>query len=411
MCNVTGCDEGYSQVGNSCISCPEDNVCNDGMQQTCASLTNNMYPKSDAGTTDVAMCYTECKLSANAAIMEGRDYYKSPDTCKIKRCMLGYALSNDQCVECPEGSFCDGTTDPTTPGDDIKSCADLGTGEWENSLPGSTDTSDCYKICTEKSLENGTAIPITDKAFYPNQCEYRGISDTGNPCDIVDDVCVEISCNAGYEMKNGKCVECYREHAISYTDTGVCHIAECTLGYHPVADKCEPNVQECQVPNAIYAEKVWDTSNKTFGPCTIKECDYGYHVASNACVSDIQPCNVENGVGLKEWDVKAKKWGDCIATSCNPGYTNDPSETNEHTKQCGECKNKYSVLGKVAASSYVQGCEIASCLYQGELYNLEYNECVPICPLSEYEDETGTMVWDESREKCVRTCKDGYTMW
>ena len=410
-CNVTSCDEGYSQVGNTCINCPAGSVCDGGTQETCASLTDGLYPESDAGTTDVAMCYAECKLAANAAAMEGRDYYQGVDTCEIKRCQAGYTLDNGQCVECPEGSFCDGTVDPTDPGDDIKSCADLGNGEWSMSLPGAKDESGCYKKCEAYDVINGTAVPVSDKAFYPDDCEFEGQSDTGNPCDIIDGVCVEKSCNAGYEMKDGVCVPCDREYALSYKDGGVCQIAECVLGYHPEGDRCVGNIQECTAPNAVSAERTWDNEKNAFGSCMIKECEYGYHVASNACVSDVQPCNIENGSGFKEWNHDLNKWGECVATLCNPGYTNDPSETNEHTKQCGECKNKYSVLGKLAASSYVQGCEIASCMYQGELYNLEYNECVPICPTEEYEDETGTMVWDESRKKCVRTCKEGYTMW
>ena len=410
-CYVTKCDEGFSQVGNTCINCPEGSVCSDGKQETCASLTDGKYPKSDQGTTDVAMCYTDCKIASNAAAMEGRDYYQSPDTCKIKRCLAGYTLENGQCVECPEGSFCDGTTDPDNPGDDVKSCADLGDGDWKYSMPGATDESGCYQTCQAYEVIYGMAIPVADKAFYPEECEYRGESDTGNPCEIIDGVCVETSCNPGYEMKDGICVDCDREYALSYREGGICQVAECVLGYHPNGDKCETNVQSCTAPNAISAERTWDYSKNAFGSCMIKECDYGYHLALNACVSDVQPCNVENGAGFKEWDSAINDWGECVATLCNPGYTNDPSETNEHTKQCGECKNKYSVLGKLAASSYVQGCEIASCMYQGELYNLEYNECVPICPMSEYEDETGTMVWDESRKKCVRTCKEGYTMW
>ncbi|MBO8425532.1 MAG: hypothetical protein IAC69_03585, partial [Proteobacteria bacterium] len=93
--------------------------------------------------------------------------------------------------------------------------------------------------------------------------------------------------------------------------------------------------------------------------------------------------------------------------------TNDPSETNEHGVQCGVCANRFGARGEpaVAVSSYVQGCEIASCMYQGELYNLENNECVRICPLKEEEDETGTRVWDPMREKCVTTCNDGYIPW
>jgi len=100
-----------------------------------------------------------------------------------------------------------------------------------------------------------------------------------------------------------------------------------------------------------------------------------------------------------------------VATSCDPGYTTDPAETNERTKPCGQCKNKFSVLGEVAVSSYVRECEIASCLYQGELYNLDNNECVPICDINGYEDETGTMKWNKVTKKCERTCKSGYSMW
>ena len=408
-CNVTACDTGYSQVGNECINCPENNVCTNGEQKTCAELTGDEYPYSDTGTTDVAFCYANCDMADNAAAMTGRDYYTAPDTCEIAQCTAGYTLDGGECAECPAGSFCDGGT----PGDDAHACADLGDGDWEYSAPGATDESGCYQICEEYDITNGTAIPINEQAFYPNECEYRGESDTGNPCEIVDGVCVEISCKPEYEMKNGVCVPCARDYALTYEPEGNCRVATCELGYHPNGDQCENNIRQCNITNAIYAEQEWDFKRGAFGACIVKECDYGYHIASNACVTDTQPCVVENGTGYQEWDARAGKWGECVATYCEPGYTNDPSESNEPTKQCGECRNKYSVLGQqaVAASTYIQGCEIGACLYQGELYNLENNECVPICPMEEYEDETGTMIWDDSRKKCVRTCKEGYTMW
>ena len=323
-----------------------------------------------------------------------------------------YTGSGTTCEQCIENYYCPGGYFQTDTGsadpESLKACI----GKWKLSEPGASKETDCYMVCENKSVENGIAIPENDKEYFATYCLYEtGISDDGNPCDIVDNVCVETSCKVGYEMKDRRCVECNRENAISYKDGGICQIKECVSGFHPVGDRCELDVQSCTAPNAILAEREWDYKNNSFGPCTIKECDYGYHVASNACVSDVQPCNVENGTGFKEWDDRSKKWGDCVATSCAPGYTNDPSESNEPNQQCGECKNKYSVLGKLAVSSYVQGCEIASCMYQGELYNLEYNECVPICPLEEYSDETGSMVWDESRKECVHTCNEGYTMW
>lgn len=410
-CTVVGCDSGFSQVGNTCVKCPAGSVCTGGEQKTCSSLTDGKYPLSDLGTTDAAMCYKDCALGTNAAAMGGRDYYKAPDTCKIVRCKAGYKLSDGVCTLCPAGSFCDGTTDPENPGDDITSCADLGDGSWEFSVAGATDAKGCYRKCEEYRVENGTAIPINDKEFYPNQCQYKGISDTGNPCDITDGVCIETSCNNNYEMINGSCKPCNRENALSYKPNGNCVIASCITGYHPNGQVCEEDIKECTVPNAVYAEHKWDTKLNAFGTCIVKECEDGFHLASNACVSDVQPCTVENGTGFKEWNHATNNWGSCEATSCDPGYTNDPTETNERAKQCGQCKNKFSVLGELAASSYVRGCEIASCMYQGELYNLENNECVPICDVNGYEDETGTMKWDPVRKKCVRTCKEGYTMW
>ena len=414
-CYVTMCDEGFSQVDNTCINCPADNVCTDGKQETCYNLTRGTYTKSDPGTTDVAMCYRDCAVSPNAATMGGRDYFGPdvPDTCEITRCLAGYTLEKGRCVECPAGSFCDGTIDPVVPGDDVQSCADLGDGSWTESAPNAADAGDCYQMCEPYEVVNGTAVPVEEKAYWPNECEYKGESTTGNPCEIIDGVCIETSCNGGYEMIDGVCEPCERENAITYKDTGVCQVASCTYGYHPNGDQCEYDIQECELPNAVYAEREWNYRENKFGACVPQECESGFHVANNACVTDVQPCNVEHGTGLKEWNHDTNDWGECVAMTCNPGYTSDPTQSNEPTKPCGECRNKYGALGRQVVSSYAQECEIASCMYQGELYNLENGECVQICPFEEYTDPegTGTMVWDEGRKKCVRTCAPGYTLW
>lgn len=188
-------------------------------------------------------------------------------------------------------------------------------------------------------------------------------------------------------------------------------VYDCENGYHLDDGDCISDVRTCNAPNAMTAVQTWDSKMGAWSLCTIVECNNGYHVASNACVLDIQACDIEHGTGIREWDYKTNAWGDCVVTSCNAGYTDDPYESDEPTKQCGRCKNAYSVLGEVAVSSYVSGCEIAACLYQGELYNLENNECVPICPMDLYSDDTGTMKWNPRTKKCERECFDGYTLW
>ena len=51
----------------------------------------------------------------------------------------------------------------------------------------------------------------------------------------------------------------------------------------------------------------------------------------------------------------------------------------------------------------------SSCLYQGELYALENNECRLIC--DEYSDETGRRYWNEHTKKCEHDCETGYMNW
>ena len=406
-CTVTSCDEGFSQVGNECVNCPANSVCSDGTQKTCAELTNGEYPLSDAGTTDVAMCYKNCALADNAASMSGRDYQGAPDTCAIKRCAAGWHLDNGVCVLCPEGSFCGDPDNPDVP--DVKSCP----ADWPLSDKGAQSQNDCYRKCEAYAVEGGQAVPINEKANYPKVCEFKGVSDNGNPCEIVDNKCVETSCNGDFEMKNGKCEPCNREHALTYQKVGNCIVASCEVNYHPNGQSCEYDVQECTAPNAVSAEKRWDAKLQAFSVCTILECDTGFHISSNACVSDQQPCTVEHGTGIKEWDHVTNQWGKCVPTYCDAGYTNDPDlvDSRDASKPCGVCRNKFAVDGEIAASSYVRECEIASCMYQGEMYNLEDNECKPICSVVGYSDETGTEKWDATRKKCVRTCNAGYTSW
>jgi hypothetical protein len=109
------------------------------------------------------------------------------------------------------------------------------------------------------------------------------------------------------------------------------------------------------------------------------------------------------------WNEKTQKWSDCVVVSCDAGFTNDPTETNETWKPCGECNNKYAANGERAVSSYVKECEIAACMHQGKKYILENNECRLICDTQD--DETGRRYWDERGKRCVHECKPGYEIW
>ncbi len=410
MCTVVECDEGFSELDGECFVCPADNVCpTEGGQQTCAEITGGTHTKADAGTIDAAYCYADCQTSQieNAYSVIGRDYYGQnvSDTCQVTVCAAGYTLVDGRCVDCPVGMVCN----PESGDDEPKSCAVLTNGTHQDSGPNSDDITDCFMQCKSYDVINGTAVPVAEKAYYPTECEFYGLSDNGNPCEIVDGVCIESSCNYNFEMVNGICEPCAREHAITYKQSGNCVVESCTNGYHPNGTQCESDTIECAAPNAVAALQKWDAKQNAFGACIITQCADGYHIGANACQPDVQACELENGIGVREWNHDSNSWDECVATKCNPGYTNDPSLTSELGKQCGRCDNMYSANGDLAASSYVRECEIAACMYQGEKYTLENNECRLICDT--YTDETGTRRWNESRKKCERMCEPGYTNW
>ncbi len=418
---------------------------------TCTKCLSGAFSATDgatactpcaAGTTNDGWGNTKCDIQcANGAhvakwmqstwsIGNGSMGQVVAGECEIESCATGYLLGDNECVEritcvpgkyydgtrlvpCPAGSYCPGGGE-TTPGvpSCATSCATVGDGSYNVSVPGASSAAGCTHKCDAYPIAGGVAKPVLEYAPYPTQCEFTGVSDTGNPCDIIDGRCVETRCNGNYELINGRCEPCGRDFALSYNMTaGNCIVTKCEIGYHPMGDGCAENTRECTIPGATSAVQEWNEKTNSFGACIVTECDDGYHIASNKCVSDTQACTVANGTGTQEWNHVSNTWGACVATECAAGYTNEKTESAEPTRECGPCRNGYGVDGTRVASSYIRGCEIASCMYQGEMYNLENNECVPICSVAGYSDETGTMKWNPVTKKCDRTCADGYRMW
>ncbi len=325
----------------------------------------------------------------------------------IDSCVAGtyYVEGDNPCIPCTSGNYCQSGLK--------HSCSDATGGTHTLSAPGAASKEQCYAECKSYEIEYGTAIPVIAQVVWPNACEFRGQSVTGNPCEIVDNVCVETDCNGHYELISGHCMPCNREHAISYKPMGNCVVDACVSGYHPQGDQCVSDVIVCNAPNATAAHQQWDNRHNKYGICVVTECADGYHVESNACADNIQPCDIANGVGEHEWNPDKQGWGECVAVSCNPGYTSDVTEMDarDGAQQCGRCRNAFGVEGQLAVERYSQGCEIAECKYPNELYDLQNNECVPICEVGGYEDETGYRRWNPNTKRCEIECHSGYRMW
>ena len=423
-CAINTCLPGYKLSGGTCTKCGDGEVCpgdadgdgeNDGDVTSCPTS----HPHSDNGTSDINMCYTDCAKLANVDTMIGRNYYgrNVADTCEIQKCKSGYYMTDGKasCELCPEGTICDPNSGSDMDGDGVpdgkpKTCTELTKGTHVYAAAGSSSIKDCYMTCESYDIVYGVAIPDNEIEYYNNVCKFRGMSVTDNPCVIEKvngvETCVEKSCNPDYELIDGHCRKCERENATAYKTNGNCLVAKCHVGFHPDGDQCVADVAQCNIPNADIATKVWNSKLGAYDICRVETCVEGYHVASNACVPDIEACNIANGTGTREWDLRKGTWGDCIVTACKPGF-----EPDTKSKQCVACPNTFGALGEVAVSSWTNGCTIASCMYQGELYDLRNNECVQICPMTTYTDETGSLKWNDKTKRCERNCEDGFVQW
>ena len=325
----------------------------------------------------------------------------------VKTCVAGKYLNGltEDCELCELGMVCPGVESVETGyGENIGlyECP-------ENSTAEGYGNSSC--TCTDSlSVEYGTAYVDQEIVQWNGQCTYSfGVSVTGNPCKIENNICVETSCKSEYEMISGKCRACDRENALTYHETGNCLVKTCAYGYHPIDDQCLGDIADCisDDDKAVSAQRAWDFNTNAFGECIITECEYGYHIENNKCLLDERSCEVPNGVGEQVYDEKYHKWGDCVATKCNRGYTTDHTLTNERWEQCGRCNNMYGAGGELVVKSYSEECTIELCYDQGEKYILENNECRLIC--ADRSDDTGIQYWDNGR--CVQKCNPGYIKW
>ena len=414
-CSVNMCKDGYYMDNGVCTICPAGSYCTGGVKAEC---DKNSYADAEGmaactpcpqngltdttGATSGAQCYVKdviCEVnggkgSTTCYLKNGG--YGNCDECNVTSCDDGYYMNNGVCTICPAGSYCPaGATTPTV-------CPADATSD-----DGATDESDCYHVCKEKNIINGTAEPVSVTVAYPNKCEYHTCkSNLNNPGVVIETangpMCSELECAFDQQLENGVCVECNVDYAIEYLDNGSnCMVKTCEDGYVPYANSCREQKKECNAPFAVEAYQYWDEKYLAYGPCIIEDCETGRHIDANACELDRSPCNIENGAGEREWD--GDKWGTCLVTVCEPGFTENTDGT-----QCERCENYINTeTGAPAVSSYAKGCEIAACMYQGEVYALENNECNLICTY--LDDETGHRELNNGR--CVRTCNDGYLPW
>jgi len=469
-CICTTCESGYesSLDGKKCIvksnlSCPageylkagEDTCspCEEG--HYCTGFNNHTYngnkygieecpegyrSNQAKGLTSIESCQIKCErdtylknaydtncTQCNQTFGSELNYinYGSTSSCTAYpiTCMSGtYRPANqNSCSPCEEGSYCEGGSFIYDKNNNqgIRECPE---GYVDGGI-GLKSENECIKKCgigstggkTKQGIDIEYEDPIESQVNYDNKCRYNKCSvKVGNRRvkGFIDNGECKIQCDPGYRMNNGTCEICNIAHATKYRSDGIleCEVEECEEGYHATINGCEISKRECKKENIkkgyeYYREGIW-------GICEIEECNNGYHEEEGRCVLNKRSCEVINGIGEEEYDTVKKEWKRCKATRCNPGYTNDVYKKNGgDINDCGECKNRYERNGEIAVISYIQECEIASCVNEGSLYRLNdrRDRCEIMC--IEGEDESGRIYWDSITNRCEIECNDSYIMW
>ena len=344
------------------------------------------------GTISVNNECKPCTCNEGAGVVSGSCSTQSTDanTCAgTAECVDGYISPNVTC----DGPTCNAT---------CNACESN-----QISIDGACET--CACTVGEGALSCGDVPPVVNNTCKHDPTCKPGYAYPNLVCNEIQTECgiTCTQCPAGTYQDGEVCTPC----PTGYTSLpGATSVRECFVDPNSCAEDehiehgvCTPNVKACSVPDApgTGAVRIWNPAIGTYGPCIVNECNNGYHVSGNACVKNTEACTVEHGHGDRQWTGTA--WGACGNVICDPGY-----EPNSGYTACVECYNR-RVNGEVAVSGYIYECEIAACMYQGQKYALQNNECVPICENAS--DETGTKVWDERTKKCIRTCNPGYKMW
>jgi len=122
------------------------------------------------------------------------------------------------------------------------------------------------------------------------------------------DTCQAKSCNTGYSLQNGSCVQ--------NAPPPVCNAG---------------TKQSCNISNG-YGERTCNSVGSAYGSCQVKSCNSGYTLQNGSCVANTpsqnlycspnstKTCSVFNGTGVQTCNASGTAYSSCQMTACNPGH-------------------------------------------------------------------------------------------
>ena len=262
---------------------------------------------------------------------------------------LGKYKGDDTCFSCPEGTY--------TRSENIQSsCTPCPAGTWSES-----GASSC-NACSDIPVKNGTCTSC---------------SSTGT--------CSAISCNSGYTLSNGKCVNGSESESESGGDSS----STCGNGYVLIDGVCEAVCQsQVNLTGGVcekYCAGTVGSSSQLRRVCLYAKCFDGSEPKSTKATYMGE--NIPHRYCCPENCLDCSDWGQC--TSCNDGYTLTngscvmaaPSCTDgqyaDSTGKCQLCSNISVTNVTCSACSSDGTCTNATC-DKGYAYNASTSACTPV---------------------------------
>ncbi len=218
-CVLTSCNSGYQLVNGNCVAnscnpgtptpCQENNgsgnkICNSDGQTygTCGLTQCNSGYYLENGICKLQTCTPSSKQSCTISNGEGEKTCSANGSdygsCQAVSCSSGYSIINNQCLICAPGGM---SACPISNGAGSKICASNGLS-WEQCTVTSCNsgyiqdgnTCKANPVCISGEKKS---CPITNGSGEQTCNTNTSPASWGN--------CQGVSCNSGYELKNGQC--------------------------------------------------------------------------------------------------------------------------------------------------------------------------------------------------------------
>ncbi|KAL4468978.1 hypothetical protein ABPG73_019746 [Tetrahymena malaccensis] len=357
---------GPSEVwdGTQCTTvCPDnsflnpDNTC----KQTCPKA---YYKNSDQKTCN--LCHKTCSNCTgplNSQCSEcNSGYFLQGTTCQVQlicdtTCLTCSGLSKNECLTCIEGRFLDSSKQCQNCQTPCSKCVDL-----------STKCSDCI-IDYNFNSANNSCSPICDQS-----CLTCSSPKDSNKC---------LSCNDGFFLLSGKCIQCQMPCSSCIDTSNKC--LKCVGNYKLDSTNCIP-----------ICDSTCQTCSKPYDSNSCTSCNDGFFLDGTRCKSCSSPCQKCDTLSTK-----------CLSCTSNYSYDSSNFKCNPNCHiSCKSCSlpNDMNSCLSCYEGAFLNGSQCQQCTSPCKTCDQQSNRCQSCS--ENYSLDNYAKICNPNCDASCKTCKN-----